>query len=422
MFNNLKASTSKILQCDTSCISFAASAELPQISDPATLSNLQTAAAALQANELVAFPTETVYGLGGSALASSSAISKIFKTKGRPSDNPLIVHVSSSKQLGRLIDEDQKDHLPSSYAPLMAKFWPGPLTLLFPTVPGRLVSENVTCGLSTVGIRVPSHPVARALIALADVPVAAPSANLSGKPSPTTARHVEKDLFDKQDLMHILNGGDCSVGLESTVVSALRDGGKGKAADAGLSAKEVLRVLRLGGISPEQLQACLNEAGLGDIVDLQVETDWADATQDNTGRKAHSESAKIPSTPGMKYKHYSPDAIVILLQPSLSEEALELAAAVRPHQGKKIGFLRVTSSPLSTSLRKHIVIDENFDLGEAGDYGTHAQRLFSGLRGLDEAGVDIIFVECVPEKGLGRSIMERLRKSAGCSDSLLVRL
>ena len=452
--------SSKILRCDAASISFpsfpfpsSSTTDSPNIADPVTLSSLTTAAKALQSDELVAFPTETVYGLGGSALASSTAVPKIYKAKGRPSDNPLIVHIASTSQLGQLVDPAflssasttspssgssiGTDSLPASYRALINRFWPGPLTLLFPTIPGELVSERVTCGLQTVGIRVPSHPVARALLALSGVPVAAPSANTSGRPSPTSAAHVDRDLRAREELAWILDGGECSVGLESTVVSALSDKGKGKEkavveGENGSSGKEILRVLRLGGVSPEDIQACLDDAGLADRVTLRMEAHapQSSGTTEN-GLNGHAaDAAFIPSTPGMKYKHYSPDAHVVLLRsvtnadPQHRGTTPALADVLGQHKAKRVGLLHLEGSPLSVTC--HAMLPgsraHSISLGAPHDHETQAQRLFGGLRALDEQGVDVILVEAVQERGLGRTVMERLRKSAGGREPLEVRL
>lgn len=394
---------SKILPCDTRAIHFPALDAAPQVSDPTTLRNLQTAAQALRSGSLVAFPTETVYGLGGSAVPSSDAIPKIYKAKGRPSDNPLIVHIAATSQLPSLIDPEYSDHLPQCYSALMERFWPGPLTILFPTIPSKLVSERATCGLTTVGIRMPAHPVARALLAFADVPVAAPSANKSGRPSPTQASHVDQDLRMEADLAYILDGGSCNVGLESTVVSALP--GKG-AADGG--EKEILRVLRLGGISPEDIQTCLDEANLSQSVTLEYDSKATAVDKDFR-----------PSTPGMKYKHYSPNAKVILLQPCSSSDSPDIVTFLKDLRGKKVGLLYIEPSALHQSVASAVISLQSRSLGP--DHETQAQRLFQGLRSLDAENVDVILVECVEEEGLGRTVMERLRKAAGGSDSIAVR-
>ncbi|CAG8738514.1 7139_t:CDS:1, partial [Acaulospora colombiana] len=230
-----------VLPCDVSSISFntpTSNTTTPVISDPSTLSALQKASDLIQSSSLVVFPTETVYGLAANAL-SPTATSLIFQTKGRPQDNPLIVHISSLSMLPRLIAPDFQ--IPPSYKVMMEEFWPGPLTLLFPCNKS-VVPREVTAGHDTVGIRMPSHPVARALIAMSDLPLAAPSANTSGRPSPTRASHVADDLQGKVAL--VLDGGPCGVGVESTVVDGLRGDGH-------------VRVLRPGGVTVEDLKRVL---------------------------------------------------------------------------------------------------------------------------------------------------------------------
>jgi tRNA threonylcarbamoyl adenosine modification protein (Sua5/YciO/YrdC/YwlC family) len=236
------------------------------------LSHLRRAAELLQQEEVVAIPTETVYGLAANAL-SASAVRKIFAAKQRPSDNPLIIHISSLDMLRALYPDGSP--IPPIYTPILARHWPGPLTILLPRSP--LVPEAVTCGQPTMAVRLPSHPVARTLIALCGFPLAAPSANSSGRPSPTLAHHVLEDLKGRLPL--IIDGGACSSGLESTVLDALR---------------QPPAILRPGGVTYEQLQQQEGLAGLQvyrrDFVDSQLEA--------------------APSTPGMKYRHYSPDAKV----------------------------------------------------------------------------------------------------------------
>lgn len=410
------SNNARTLACDLSSISFDAATGLPTVTDAATLRNIETAARHLQKDELVAFPTETVYGLGGSALASSKAVSKIYKAKGRPSDNPLIVHIAHERQLETLIDPSYRDNMPRSYPALMQRFWPGPLTLLFPTLPGKSVSQQVTCGLTTVGIRIPAHPVARALLALSGLPVSAPSANTSGRPSPTTARHVAADLLGKEYLACILDGGDCTVGLESTVVTALQ---KPEGAHSG-KGKETLKVLRLGGVAPEQLQQCIQEAGLAD----QVFVEFAEhAVGQQNGTAASRLQDFIPSTPGMKYKHYSPDAKVVLLQPSSTLGSIALADLLRQYSAQRVGLLHLEGSALqAAAILQKLPLAKSVSLGEPLDYASQARRLFGGLRELDEAGVDVILVEAVKEEKLGRTVMERLRKSAGGAEPIEVRL
>lgn len=406
--------TSKILPCDPSSITFPESSNdsVPQISDAATEANLHKAAAYLKQGRLVAFPTETVYGLGGSAMADSDAIPKIFATKGRPSDNPLIVHIASRSQLDSLIDPKYKQTLPRCYSALMDKFWPGPLTLLFPTIPGRQVSEKVTCGLKTVGIRMPSHPVARALLAISNLPLAAPSANTSGRPSTTQARHVDSDLVGKEEPACILDGGECKVGVESTVITALSD------ASHHNDGKEVLRVLRLGGVSPEDLQRCIDQAGLGNSVVVKMEAYTPSNILPSSSTNGHTIKDKsfIPSTPGMKYKHYSPDARVILLKTSVGPSAQSLDDILARQKGKRVGALCLEGSAMATAIKKSFPTVQCISMGIEGEYEEQAARLFSGLRALDEAKVDVILVETVKEEGLGRTVMERLRKSAGAGN------
>lgn len=450
------ASTSRacILPCDPKAISFPLGAESPEISTPTARTSLEQAAKALQQNQLVAFPTETVYGLGGSALAGSTAIPKIYRTKGRPSDNPLIVHIAHPAQLPSLVDPQCRDHLPKSYKVLAEAFWPGALTLLVPTIPGELVSENVTCGLSTVGVRVPSHPVARALISLAGVPVAAPSANTSGRPSPTLAKHVQDDLKGKSDLACILDGGPCSVGLESTVVSAFKqesprskDKGKGRephhggeapfVCDVDPDGREVLHVLRLGGVSPEDIRRALLEAGLQDSTTVQIDVHpggtpnsaSSSAANGSTATTTHSLHGDfIPSTPGMKYKHYSPDAKVVLLRRQSASRSDDftvsgpaLSQYVRQYSHLPVGILHLEGTQFAEALESTLPITKRFCLGDPNDHEAHARRLFAGLRQLDDEGVKVILVECVTEEGLGRTVMERLRKSAGGMEPINVR-
>jgi len=219
--------------------------------------------------QVVAFPTETVYGLGANAL-DASAVKKIFLTKKRPADNPLIVHVSSEEMLAPLVSE-----IPDGARVLMKEFWPGPLTILFPT--SDRVPPEVTCGQPTVAIRMPVHPIARKLIELSNVPIAAPSANLSGRPSPTSADHVYQDLKDR--CACIIDGGECDVGLESTVVDLKRK-----------------KILRPGGVTLEQLQKFV--PGI-EVYSQEKDTEGL---------------VSAPPTPGLKYRHYSPQAQVFLIE------------------------------------------------------------------------------------------------------------
>jgi len=315
----------------------------------------------------VAFPTETVYGLGANAL-DPQAIKKIFEAKGRPSDNPLIVHVASIKDIEPLVLE-----IPELAKRVMESFWPGPLTILFKKSP--LVPYEITAGLPTVAIRIPSHPIARGLIAAAGVPIAAPSANLSGKPSPTTAAHVVEDLMGKVDA--IIAGGNCEVGLESTVLDL---------------AGEIPMILRPGGISRERLETALN---------IKVAEDPA-LNKDNLDGAA-------PKSPGMKYTHYSPRADVVIIQGEKKAVVSKINQLNQDYirEGKKIGIICTEESyPM---YRADIVKS----MGSSDNLDAIASNLFKILRDFDNTDVDIILTEAVSEVEVGRAIMNRLLKASG---------
>lgn len=390
------ALSTRVLKCDPSSISFPSSTSTPVISSPETLSALQAASHQLVHNlQPVAFPTETVYGLGALAL-NVSATSKIFSTKGRPADNPLIVHVSSFAMLQTLLPQDYV--LSDSYTALMKHFWPGALTLLFPSDP-KIIPSIITANQPTVAIRMPSHPVARALIAVANAPLAAPSANSSGKPSPTRAEHVLRDLEGKVGI--ILDGGACGVGLESTVVD-------------GLHADGAIRVLRPGGITVEDIERVLRqEMGVSPKV-LVHRRDYRDEVMEAT-----------PTTPGMKYRHYSPAVPVYLLYtaspPPAGVQRLEadefLASLQDKGDGKwpvKVGILAPSDSPLGTcSLPMDGLEWTRFSLGPTAEPSVTAHLLFDGLLTLERQGVDLILIEEVEEEREGLAVMNRVKKAAG---------
>lgn len=318
----------------------------------------------LQAGELVAFPTETVYGLGANAW-DASACSNIFAAKGRPEDNPLIVHVCNRMMANSLVENW------SPAAEVCAQhFWPGPLTLVLPKK--AKVPEVVTGKLATVAIRMPSHPVALRLIEETGLPIAAPSANLSGKPSPTKGSHVWRDLKGKIPL--ILDSGQCPIGVESTVLDM---------------SGNIPTILRPGGVSQEQLEAVLGSVQM-------------DSPQEN----------QIPKAPGMKYRHYAPKGELILLV-GLRERIVQRMVE-EIHRGharlKKVGILcSLESAPfLHTQLP-----DLLFVLGSKDRPEEIASNLFEGLRLCDERGIDLIFAEGIEEGGLGTAIMNRLQKAAG---------
>ncbi|TGE33950.1 L-threonylcarbamoyladenylate synthase [Desulfosporosinus sp. Sb-LF] len=318
----------------------------------------------LQAGELVAFPTETVYGLGGNAL-DASACAKIFEAKGRPQDNPLIVHVCDRAMANNLVE------VWTPVAELCVQhFWPGPLTLVLPKTVN--VPDIVTAGLDNVAIRMPSHLVALRLIEKAGLPIAAPSANLSGKPSPTIGSHVWRDMRGKIPL--ILDAGACLVGVESTVLDV---------------SGEVPTILRPGGISKEQLEAVLGE--------VQV-----DAPTDN----------QAPRAPGMKYRHYAPRGEMILLSGPHERVVQRLGHEIRRGHArlKKVGVLcSLESAPLLHNWFPDLL----FVLGSKDRPEEVASNLFEGLRLCDERGMDLILAEGIAERGLGTAIMNRLQKAAG---------
>lgn len=363
------------------------------IADERTRTALDAAAERLRRGKLIAFPTETVYGLGASA-TSTSAVRSIFATKGRPADNPLIVHVASRRMLDDLVGSDVT--LPPSYGPLLDAFWPGALSFLVPFAADQQrrtgVADEVTAGLPSLVVRMPSHPIARALIALADVPVAAPSANTSGRPSPTTAQHVAADYAARpphHDVL-VLDGGPCNVGVESTVVDGVTEPG-------------VLRVLRPGGIGPAAMRTVLDAAGLTDVPIRVFGRDWSDAAL-----------AQQPTTPGMKYRHYAPDAPVIVIDIVSSDDATDATTLAELIDGRRAGLLAPASSALDADRSVGQIVMRS-SLGSTAE--AHAQRLFAGLRELDGAGLGLIIVERPSGAdwldGVGLAVAERARKAAG---------
>lgn len=395
----------KVLKVDPLSIHFSADAHLngtlPTITDPASEKNLLEAARIIQgSSDTVAFPTETVYGLGGSALDDES-VKSIYRAKNRPSDNPLITHVSSIEQLNRKIYQDKNpqalhQNIPETYHELIEHLWPGPLTILLPVPPQEksTLSRLTTADQPTFAVRIPSNPIARALIALSDTPIAAPSANASTRPSPTMASHVYHDLQGKIPL--ILDGGPCTVGVESTVVD-------------GLSNPPML--LRPGGFTYEQVV----EIGGHFWKDCKVEM-----------RKTVEKGEKV-RTPGMKYKHYSPSAKVVLLVPKQQltdadrvHKLRELIIREYKDEGanklKKIAVL--TSLHLGAAEIKALTFDDSrieLVVEKLGSTGEEIQaNLFAALRQVDETEkVDLIFVEGISEDKEGLAVMNRLRKAAG---------
>lgn len=336
--------------------------------------HIQAAAQLIQKQETVAFPTETVYGLGADA-CSNEAVHKIFQAKGRPQDNPLIVHIANQDMLAGLVD-----NFSDEAKQLMDRFWPGPLTLVLPK--GNRVCSRVTAGLESVAVRMPAHPVALALIKAANTPIAAPSANRSGKPSPTRAEHVWRDLAGR--IAAILDGGETKVGLESTVLDLTED-------------RPVL--LRPGSITLEQLEEVLGPVRVeAELVadDNPVETD---------------QSAFKPRSPGQKYRHYAPEGELCLvsLEKGLEpmRQAIKLALEKDRREGLKTAVL--TTDDGAARYDADLVIS----LGPRQQLDQVASRLYEALHQVDQAGIAKIYAETFPENQVGKAIMNRLRKAAG---------
>lgn len=362
---------------------------------------LLQAADVLKEGGLVAFPTETVYGLGGNALLKEAA-KRIYAAKGRPSDNPLIVHIAELKDIEPLVSR-----LSPEAKKLAETFWPGPLTMVLPK--SDAVPMETTGGLETVAVRMPEHPVARELIRLCGLPIAAPSANLSGRPSPTTAEHCLRDLNHKIEA--IVDGGACRIGVESTIVDMSGE-------------KPVL--LRPGAITLEMLKAA-----------LQTEVD-VDPTLE---KPAELGSGLRPKAPGMKYRHYAPKAPMLIIQPAAyrGEDGIEdgrmlrasfqkVAAAAQEEaeqhlvKGERVGII-CSDETFPYYFKEGAPVPENkrfsdghvwlCSLGSRKDTRSIAHNLFALLREMDEDQVDFIIAEGVDPQKLGYAIMNRMKKAAG---------
>lgn len=327
-----------------------------------TPENIIKTAEILKKGGLAAIPTETVYGLAADAL-NGAAVAKIFAAKGRPMDNPLIVHVAEFEDIERfaLVRE-----IPEAAKKLAKVFWPGPLTIIMKK--GGVIPDEVSAGLDTVAIRLPSHPSARAIIKAADTPLAAPSANLSGSPSPTTAQHVMNDMDGKIDA--VFDGGACGVGVESTVITL---------------AQGTPRLLRPGKVTLEELREVLGE----------VELDSAVLNKLKDGQKAAS--------PGMKYKHYAPKANVILLK-CTDDEFIDYV--------NRCGGSGVAALCCDEDVEKLSV--KYISLGKRNDYEAHAQRLFDSLRRIDGYGnIVTVYTRLPSTDGVGLAVYNRLIRAAG---------
>lgn len=319
---------------------------------------VEEAAEILRCGGLVAIPTETVYGLAANAF-DAEAVSRIFAAKGRPQDNPLIVHIDSLPMLHNVAAEIS----PKAQA-LAEKFWPGPLTMVLPRKSD--IPSAVSAGLDTVAVRMPSHVAAAAIIQTCGLPLAAPSANLSGSPSPTTAAHVLADLDGRIEA--VADGGPCAVGVESTVISLV---------------SHRPRLLRPGGITPEQLVEVLGEIDIDPAVTGQM-------------------TSTAASSPGMKYKHYSPRANIIMVQGELSQFCDFLTTLEHPKDVFALCFEGEENAiPLPC-----------VTYGWIDDPLSQSQRLFSALRELDERGARQVYARCPQQQGVGLAVFNRLQRAA----------
>ena len=319
----------------------------------------ETAANIIKNGGLVAIPTETVYGLGANGL-DESAVIKIFEAKGRPQDNPLILHIAGPEQI-----EEFAHHIPQAAYDLAERFWPGPLTMILPA--REFIPKRTTGGLDTVGLRCPDCEITREIIRLSGVPVAAPSANISGKPSTTTAEHVRHDHDGRIDC--IVDGGSCRVGVESTIVD-LTD--------------RRPRLLRPGGVTPEELTEVLGDLVVDKAVTSQIDMD------------------EVVKAPGMKYKHYAPQSEVVIVGGSREKAA----AYIRAH---------------FTSGDRVLCFDEELPLyegcnplsyGQESDVATLSAGLFAALRELDDPSIHQVYARCPVGGGVAYAVQNRLKKAA----------
>lgn len=336
--------------------------ELVKINEAEPLApQLGAAADIIRRGGLVVFPTETVYGLGASAL-DASASAKIYAAKGRPSDNPLIIHISNPD------DADKYCFVSSMYQELAKRFLPGPLTVIMPK--RDIIPKTVTGGLDTVAVRCPKNKVARELIRLSGVPIAAPSANISGKPSPTSAEHVKYDLDGRVDM--IIDGGECEIGLESTIIILDRD---------------AATLLRPGAITPEMLREV--------IPDLKMDK----------GITQKSDDGAAPLAPGMKYRHYAPKAKVYLL----TGDDDNILKYIRERQSEKSGVGVLCFDEIAERLTGKNIIS----FGKKDDGKAHAKKLFAALRYFDGTNVTEIYATAVSQNGIDLATYNRMLKASG---------
>lgn len=326
-----------------------------------TKENIDIAAKALQQGEIVSFPTETVYGLGAIA-TSQEAVLKVFEAKGRPSDNPLIVHISDIQQMTSTVEE-----VPEIALTLAKAFWPGPLTMILKAKPG-IYAPALSAGLTTVSFRMPNHPLTLELISKVGIPLVGPSANLSTKPSPTKVEHVFEDMNGR--IRGIVDGGSSTVGVESTVIDLTNDEGP--------------VILRPGVITKEQIEAVIGP------IQSTVKT--------TAGER------EVPKSPGMKYRHYAPKTPVFVVDGTI--DAFEETIHKYKVQGKTVGVM-ARNAIVDTFENK---VEGTYKMGTSVDDMNRA--LFDALRTLDHLKLDVILAESAPEVGVGIAYMNRLKKAA----------
>ena len=323
---------------------------------------LQRAVTILKQHGLVAFPTETVYGLGGDGLHPQAA-KKIYEAKGRPGDNPLILHISKIEELPGLVKK-----IPPMAHPLMRAFWPGPMTLIFEK--SNRVPYEITGGLETVAVRLPAHEGARMLIEAAGVPIAAPSANTSGRPSPTTAAHVKEDLDGKIDM--IIDGGTVGIGVESTILDLT---------------EEIPIILRPGHITRRMLESIVGEVRF------------------DPGLLAADESVK-PKAPGMKYRHYAPRAKMTVFEGELDRVVEKINQCAEKYKETEVGILATEETADRYQHGQVISVGSR-------DAETFERGLYGALREFDHKGVEVILSESFSQEEKGEAIMNRLCKASG---------
>lgn len=326
---------------------------------------VKKAAEIIKRGGLVAFPTETVYGLGANGL-DENAVPKIYEAKGRPSDNPLILHISKLDEIEDIVKE-----IPKSALILAEEFWPGPLTMVFKK--SERVPYRTTGGLESVAIRMPSNKIARELIKAAGVPIAAPSANSSGRPSPTKAAHVIYDLDGKIDM--VIDGGEVDIGIESTIVDVTG---------------EVPVILRPGFITEKMLSEAIGRVEIDEVV-----------------KSLSPDKDLKPKAPGMKYRHYAPRGKMTIYKGSYSKIVERINEEISKLEGKKTGVLATDET------KSYYKADIIISLGSREDGESIAHNLFDALRKFDDEDVEFIYSEGFDENKLGFAIMNRLHKSAG---------